>query len=96
MRVALVLLLNSWLAGEGEIFFLIVTWLIKEKGGNNNNYNQSKLEASYSICCSDGQVKLVQSFIPVQCCAGADLPRLLVYGQVGWWCASCARTYSVG
>ena len=53
-------------------------------------------ECSYTIRCSDGQVKHVQSLVPVQSCPGAKLARLLVYGKVGRWYISRARTQGVG
>ena len=50
---------------------------------------------SYSIRCSDSQVKLVQSHIPVKSRTGAQLARLLVKGEMCWHRASRAQAQSV-
>lgn len=51
---------------------------------------------TYSICCSDSQVKLVRAIVPVQSRAGAQLPGLLVYGEESRRAASRGRAQGVG
>lgn len=51
---------------------------------------------SHSICCGDGQVKLVRALISVQWRAGAKLAALLVYCELVRWRVSGGRTQGIG
>lgn len=82
---------------SNEAYSSNVTWCFEEYSGKISTLQslQRFSAVTYAICCCDSQVKLVQSLIPVQSCAGAKLASLLVDGKLGWQCVSRAWTQVV-